>query len=108
MSAFAQMNRPSFAVRAMRTLFVRSLGGAKIAGSPPPWANGQDKGLLVLDRGTLEVPFCFVIRPENGQPVHEFGIIFDATTDLRRALMVKLFTGSYRSTVDPGSVALVV
>jgi hypothetical protein len=85
-----------------------SLGGAKIAGPLPPWANERGEGVLILDRGTLAVPFRFVRRPQGGQPAASFRINFDATTPLRRALMAKLFTGSYRSTVDQISVPLVL
>ncbi len=77
-----------------------SLGGAKIAGAPPPWANEQDEGILVLDSGALEVPFRFVRRQDNEQSAQSFSIVFDAATLLRRALTSRLFTGSYRSTVE--------
>jgi cellulose synthase (UDP-forming) len=77
-----------------------SIGGAKLSGSPPPWASEQNEGLLVMDGGDLEIPFHFVRLPDNGPPVESFTIIFNAPTPVRRALTAKLFTGSYRNRVD--------
>ncbi len=95
-------------VESVCTIADLSLGGASIAGPPPPWANEQDEGILVLGSSALEVPFRFVRRPDKAQSGQSFSIVFDSATLLRRALTSRLFTGSYRATVEDISVPRVL
>jgi hypothetical protein len=77
-----------------------SLGGAKIAGSPPAWARNREEGVLLLDGGALRVPFRFIgldRRPDFGRG---FPIVFEAGIPLRRTLTARLFGGAYRGAID--------
>jgi PilZ domain len=85
-----------------------SLGGAKIAGALPPWANEQDEGILVLDRAPWKCPFALSGGETTCNPLSHSVSFFDAATLLRRALTSRLFTGSYRSTVEQISVPRVL
>ncbi len=81
-----------------------SIGGAKIRGASPAWARDSDDSLLLLDGGALPVP-C---RPVRGLTDGSFAVAFETETDIRRALMTKLFTGEYRNSVDRVDVARVL
>lgn len=85
-----------------------SLGGAKIAGSPPAWATQGEKAVLLLDGGALQVPFRFIGLDRWQNFGQGFPIIFEAGIAMRRALTVKLFGGSYRSTIDEIDVPHVI
>lgn len=82
------------------TIVNLSLGGAKIAGPPPGWARDGEGGVLLLERGALQVPFRFVWLNQRQSLGHGFGIVFEAGIPLRRALTARLFTGAYRSAID--------
>ncbi|MGH6819801.1 MAG: hypothetical protein ACREDU_02940, partial [Methylocella sp.] len=73
-----------------------SLGGAKLAGSPPGWARDGEGGVLLLDGGALQVPFRFLRLDERPR---RYAIVFEAGIPLRRALTARLFSGAYRSTI---------
>ena len=77
-----------------------SLGGAKLAGPPPGWARAGKGGVLLLQGGALQVPFRFLRLDQRPSLGHRFCIIFETGIPLRRALMARLFTGAYRSTID--------
>jgi len=84
-----------------------SLGGAQIEGSPPPWARGNGKGILVLDQGALEVPFRFVALNDSQTSQPRFAVCFEAEKWVRRSLIRKLFCGNSRQSVkdvDAGRV----
>jgi cellulose synthase (UDP-forming) len=85
-----------------------SLGGAKILGPPPAWAETGEKGILLLDDGALRVPFRFVRLDRERSSVQGFCIVFESGNSLRRALTARLFTGSYRSRIDDISVPRVL
>ena len=77
-----------------------SLGGAKLAGSPPAWAKDGGEGALQLDDGALHVPFRFIGLERSQNFGQGFPIVFEIGKALRRALTVKLFGGAYRGTID--------
>lgn len=77
-----------------------SLGGAKIAGSPPAWAKYGAGGVLLLDGGALQVPFRFIGLDRWQNFGQGFPIVFEAGIALRRALSARLFGGAYRGTID--------
>ncbi len=72
-----------------------SLGGAKLAGSPPAWAKDGWESVLLLDGGALHVPFRFIGLERWQNFGQGFPIVFETGKALRRALTVRLFGGAY-------------
>ena len=85
-----------------------SLGGAKIAGSPPAWANDGERGVLLLDGGAMQVPFRFTGVDCGRNFGQGFPIVFEAGIPLRRALTARLFGGAYRGTIEDIDVPRVI
>jgi hypothetical protein len=85
-----------------------SLGGAKIAGSPPAWARNGEEGVLLLDGGALRVPFRFIGLDRWQDFGRGFPIVFEAGIPLRHALTARLFVGAYRGAIDDIDVPRVI
>src|ERR1019366_2542474 len=85
-----------------------SLGGAKIAGSPPAWANDGERGVLLLEGGAMQVPFRFTGVDCGRNFGQGFPIVFEAGIPLRRALTARLFGGAYRGTIEDIDVPRVI
>ena len=95
-------------VESVCTIADISLGGAKIAGSPPAWANDGERGVLLLDGSALQIPFRFTGVDRGRNFGQGFPIVFEAGIPLRRALTARLFGGAYRGTIDDIDVPRVI
>ncbi len=79
-----------------------SLGGARLVAEMTSWSETISSGTLLLGRRALCLPFRVVRRAGEGVAIR-----FDLDAGERRALIVHLFTGAYRSevpAVDVGGV----
>jgi cellulose synthase (UDP-forming) len=71
-----------------------SLGGARLV-REEGWANLTGSAVLLLDHGRLKIPFDALRRH-----VASVAVQFRHDTGIRRALIVKLFTGAYHQDVE--------
>lgn len=81
-----------------------SLGGACLDSIPQDRLALPKSGLLLLDAGAIEVPF---------EPVRRIGparlaVRFELATEVRRALIRKLFSGAHRNKVEEVNVPRVI
>lgn len=73
-----------------------SLGGAQIKDIVAAPRGAPQSGSLRLDGGAIEVPF----KPIRAIRRDGLAVRFEADTRVRRALIVKLFSGAYRNKVN--------
>ncbi len=64
----------------------------------------REGGLLLLDAGAIVVPF----EPLRHIGPAEFAVRFEPTTEVRRALIRKLFSGAHRNKIEEVSVPRVI
>jgi cellulose synthase (UDP-forming) len=81
-----------------------SVGGARLDNVAADRLGRPEAGTLVLDSGALEVPF----EPVRPTGRNALAIRFHPATEVRRALIRKIYSGAHRNKVDEVSVPSVI
>jgi hypothetical protein len=81
-----------------------SVGGARLMAIRAAAGTTPQSGCLLVDGGALEIPFKLIRTIEGNR----LAIKFEDDTKLRRALIIKLFSGAHRNKVEKINIPLVL